>query len=162
MENGKLKGAVMVSQGEVVEVTEERDVTVSVEPEPHSEEEKADETRAVVEISSVKVECLAVEDVGASKCVEVDGDAQGGSTDSGDVQISVDKIVGSDSRVKLAEAMKADQTLTTARALADELSEGYYWNQGLLCHSRLDVLGDSISQLCLSLQYRTHYLTLAH
>ena len=50
MEDGKLKGAVMVSQGEVVEVTEERDVTVSVEPEPHSEEEKADETRAVAEM----------------------------------------------------------------------------------------------------------------
>ena len=71
----------------------------------------------------------------------------------------MDNIVGIESRVKLAEATKADVTLAMARAL---LSEWYYWNQGLQFRSRLDVLGDSINQLCLPLQYRTTCLTLAH
>ena len=74
----------------------------------------------------------------------------------------MDNIVGSESRAMLAEATKADQTLAMARALADELSEGYYLNQGLLFRSRFDVLGDNINQLCLPLQYWTRCLTHAH
>ena len=43
LEDGKVLGAVMVSQGEVVEVADKVDVPVLIEPEPHSEEAKADE-----------------------------------------------------------------------------------------------------------------------
>ena len=80
---------------------------------------------------------------------EGEGVAQGGSADSGDNEICVKNIVASESRVKLAEAIKVDSTLATARVLADQIEEGYHWNQGLLFHTRLDVLGDSSEQLCL-------------
>ena len=71
-------------------------------------------------------------------------------------------IVASESRVKLAEAIKVDSTLATARALADQIAEGYHWNQGLLFRTRLDVLGDSSEQLCLPLPYHSRCLSLAH
>ena len=68
----------------------------------------------------------------------------------------------SESRDKLAEATEADSTLATARALADQVTEGYHWTEGSLFRTRLDVLGDSIEQLCLLLPYRPRCLSLAH
>ena len=66
---------------------------------------------------------LADEDVVSSVCVEGEGVAQGGSADSWDKEICVKNIVASESRVKLAEAIKVDSTLATARALADQIEE---------------------------------------
>ena len=145
-------------QGEVVEVVEKEQLPVEIAPEPHSEEVKADVLQAVEEESedgSKGEKILADEDVVSSVRVEGEGVAQGGSADSGDNKISVNNIVASESRVKLAEVIKVDRTLATARALADQIAEGYHWNQGLLFRTRLDMLGDSREQLCLPLPYRS-------
>ena len=74
---------------------------------------------------------------------EVEGVAQGGSANIGkeDEEMCVTNIVTSESRYKLAEATEADSTLVTARALADQVTEGYHWTEGLLFRTRLDFLG---------------------
>ena len=131
LQEGKVLGTVLVSKGEVVDKVENSEVKVVVDPDPHSEGEKEHEIQAKVEEydDGKKEKVLGVGD-GASEVAKVDGDAQDGSTDSGkdERDISVEQIVGGDSRVHLAQAIKADQSLATARALADDLREGYYWN----------------------------------
>ena len=107
-----------------------------------------------------------------SVLVEGEGDTQGGSTDSGeksdqteqtqDTELSVKDIVVSESRDNLAEAIKADESLATARKLADDLQEGYHWIEGLLFRTRLDAMGDTVEQLCLPTQYKQRCLTLSH
>ena len=152
-----------MSEGEVVDEVENGDVTVVVYPDRHSEGEKEHEIQAKEYDDGKKEEILGVGD-GASEVAEIDGDARDGSTDSGKDgrDISVEQIVGGYSRVRLAQAIKADQSLATARALADDLRELYYCNQGLLFRSRLDVMGDNNSQLCLPLHFRNRCWTLAH
>ena len=71
-------------------------------------------------------------------------------------------IYGREPRGKLAEAMKADDSLFVTRALAGKTSEGYYWVDGLLFRTRLDAIGDNLEQLCLPVQYRAKCLKLAH
>ena len=88
---------------------------------------------------------------------------QGGGGDTGDeVEMYLKKIVSSELSDKLAEATKADYTLTTARALADDTLEGYHWVEGLFFRTRLDTLGDMVEQLCLPTLYRARRLRLSH
>ena len=64
---------------------------------------------------------------------EAEGEKHEGSGDSGEqVQVCVKDIVSSELRVTLAEAIKSDETLTTARSLADDQQEGYNWVESLL------------------------------
>ena len=68
-----------------------------------------------------------------SVAVEVEGVQRGGSADNGvEEELSVEKISNEEPRQKLAEATKSDNTLATARALADNMSEGCYWADGLV------------------------------
>ena len=62
----------------------------------------------------------------------------------------------------MAEATLADTTLATARTLADNQQEGYYWADGLVFSTRLDRLGDNLEQLCLPALYRDKCLRLSH
>jgi len=94
---------------------------------------------------------------------EAEGVIQGGSQNTGDkVDISVKEIVSDEPRKKLADAILADNTLATARALGDSTSEGYHWVEQLLFRTRFDSLGDNIEQLCLPQPYRARCLRLAH
>ena len=66
MDDRRVKRAVRVSQGEVVDVVEKEQLPVKIEPEPHSEEVKADVLQAVEEESgdgSKGEKILADEDV---------------------------------------------------------------------------------------------------
>ena len=76
--------------------------------------------------------------------VEAEGGTQGGSADKGEEELTFQSIVSREIRVKLALATKEDKILASARTLADEVSEGYHWTQGLLFRTRLDLLGDNI------------------
>ena len=96
---------------------------------------------------------------------EEGGDQKGGSAGRTEVQdqgLDVENIISDVPRVKLAEATKADSTLNTAMALADNQAEGYYWQEGLLLRTRLDRLGDTREQLCLPIEYRAKCLRTAH
>ena len=107
-----------------------------------------------------------------SVLVEGEGDMQGDSTDCGvksdqtelskETDLSFKDIVVSESRDNLAKAIKADESLATARMLADDLQVGYHWIEGLLFRTRLDAMGDMIEQLSLPIQYRQMCLTLSH
>ena len=99
---------------------------------------------------------------GISELAEEEGVAHGGSADTADEKVCVKDIIAKKSRIKFAEAIKGDSTLTTARALADQVAEGYHWTEGLLFLTRLEVMGESIKQLCLPLPYRHRCLSLAH
>ena len=91
-----------------------------------------------------------------------EGVTQGGSANIGEEEVSVKDIVANESREKLAQAIKSDSTLAAARALADQLTVGYHWTEGLLFRTRLNVLGDKIEQLCLPVNYRARCLSMAH
>ena len=69
-------------------------------------------------------------------------------TDIGDEEVCAKDIIAEESRVNL-------QKLSI-------VAEGYHWTEGLLFRTRLDVMGDSIEQLCLPLPYRHRCLSLAH
>ena len=88
--------------------------------------------------------------------------SEGGSADSEGETVTVKSIVGDTPRVQLAELTLCDPTLATARTLADKLSEGYHWEEGLLFRSRLDEWGDNYKQLCLSKVHRSKCLLLVH
>ena len=78
-------------------------------------------------------ESLVTEKDGTLVEVEVAGDGEGGSADSdGKSELSLQFISSDEPRNKLAEATQTNTTLTTARALADKQSEGYYWVEGLV------------------------------
>ena len=112
---------------------------------------------------SVKDYCeqsLVHEQTTSSDLVEAGCEKQGGSANTGSKEeLSVENIFNREPREKLAEAMKADDTLAAARALADTTSKGYHWVEGLLFRIRLDTLGDRVEQLC---QYRDKCLRLSH
>ena len=93
------------------------------------------------------------------------GDQKGGSagrTVVQDQELDVENIISDVPRVNLAVATKADCTLNTARALADNQAEGYYWHENVLLRTRLDRLGYTREQLCLPTEYRAKCLRTAH
>ena len=63
---------------------------------------------------------------------------------------------------KLGQATNNDDSLATARSLADSQSEGYHWQDGLVFRTRLNKLGDTIEQLCLPKPYRSKCLRMSH
>ena len=165
MEEGVLQGAVRVSQGIVVKARDTpQPVTLALQP--HCEEAPVNTVQAEVEVSEAEVdseESLVAEQTNASVLEEAEGVIQGGSQNTGDeVDICVKDIVGDEPRNKLAEAILADTTLATARALGDSTSEGYHWVEQLLFRTRFDSLGDNIEQLCLPQPYRARCFRLAH
>ena len=97
---------------------------------------------------------------------------QCGSTDSSkdqpqadtdqQMEISVSNIVQGESRDKLAQVVREDDTLLTARKLVDEVQEGYHWVEQLLFRTTQDVVGDTVEQLCLPKLHRLRCLTLTH
>ena len=160
MQEGQVQGAVLVSEGEVVEKEE---TSVAVELMVQSEEPEVLVQHAVVEgDGAVESEQILVDWVGLSSVdVEADSDMQGGSADTGVVDtITVDSIVSDMPRVKLSELTKADPTLARARALADKEAEGYNWENDLLFRSRLDEWGINYKQLCLPKEHRDKCLVL--
>ena len=44
----------------------------------------------------------------------------------------------------LATATSKDSSLATARTLANQITEGYHWLEGLLFRTRLNTLGDNV------------------
>ena len=156
MEDGILKVAVRVSQGEVVEAVVQTEKPVVLGPEPQSEEVKHAKVEEIdVGFEGEKV--LAVEGEMSSVSDAGESDTQGGSANIGEEEVSVKEIVANESREKLAKAIKSDSTLAAARVLADQLTEGYHWTEGLFFRTRLNVLGDKIEQLCLPVNYRARY-----
>ena len=158
-----------MSQGQLEEINEKVEEPVVAEPGSSSEETTVKEvTHAKVEdaeVGIVQEKVLVDEGDGSSGLEAEEGVAQGGSADTGEDKeddMSVKDIVSSESREKLAETTKGDSTLANARAFADQVKKGYHWTEGLLFRTRLDVLGDSVGQLCLPLPYRTRCLSLAH
>ena len=128
--DGLVQGAVTVSEGDVVEQTEQCVVQEQMET---SETPPVAEEHARVEADDAEVlgEVLA----GAADIplvyVEGEGDAQGGSADMGEVElvadtITIDSITADTPRVKLAELTMSDPTLKTARLLAEKEAEGYH------------------------------------
>ena len=165
MMDGKVQGAVMVSEGTLVGA-EEPTHRVTVDPESRSEETEEPVIHAQVEASDAVVaeeQSLVSEQSQPSVSAEAEGVTHEGSGDTGhEGDICVKDIVTSEPRDKLAEATKSDTTLATARALADDTAEGYHWVEGLLFRTRLDTLGDTVEQLCLPTSYRNRCLTLTH
>ena len=168
MKDGILQSAVMVSDGTLVGVEPEAPVT-TLEPAPHSEEEPAtiDQTHVLGEgdmaESAEREKSLVNEDVVSSGLAEEVVVEKDGSADKGENQeLMLRSITSELPRDKLAEATEKDHTLASARSLADSLSEGYYWQQGLVFRTRLDRLGDAREQLCLPSEYRGKCLRLAH
>ena len=94
---------------------------------------------------------------------EVAGDQEEGSADIGvDGELSVESISSKVPTSLLVEATKSDDTLATARSLADSQSQGYFWKNDLVFRTRLNRMGDNIEQMCLPKEYREKCLTLAH
>ena len=94
---------------------------------------------------------------------EVAGDQEEGSTDNGvDGELSVESISSKVPTSLLVDATKSDDTLATARSLADSQSQGYFWKDDLVFRTRLNRMGDNIEQMCLPKEYREKCLTLAH
>ena len=178
MEDGLLKSAVMVGDGTIVGDVVDTPVTPLEQP-PHSEEVPADTVHAEVLAAETSVEqgpqgakvpveservdesvqverkrSLVPEDVVASVLGEVYGKQAGGSAEAGVGQdLLVQTIMSQTPTSQLAQATEADPTLTTARALANTLSDGYYWQEHLLFRTRLDKIGDTKEQLCLPAEY---------
>ena len=128
---------------------------------------KSERVDPLVEVDeSVQVErkrSREPEDVVASVLGEVDCKQAGGSTEAGVGQdLLVQTIMSQTPTSQLAQATEADPTLTTARALANTLSEGYYWQEHLLFRTRLDKIGDTKEQLCLPAEYRPKCMKMAH
>ena len=163
VKDGQVQGAVLVSEGEVVEKTEDsvsvnKAVVTNPEPEVPVEHAVGEGNDAVV-----SEQVLVDGDGIASVDVEAEGVAQEGSADSGIVNVvTVDSIVSDVPRVKLAELTRVDPTLVTARSLADKQAEGYHWEDDLLFRGRLDEWGVNFKQLCLPKQYRPKCLRLSH
>ena len=163
VKDGQVQGAVLVSEGEVVEKTEDsvsvnKAVVTNPEPEVPVEHAVGEGNDAVV-----SEQVLVDGDGIASVDVEAEGVAQEGSADSGIVNVvTVDSIVSDVPRVKLAELTRVDPTLVTARSLADKQAEGYHWEDDLLFRSRLDEWGVNFKQLCLPKHYRPKCLRLSH
>ena len=88
MEGGQLKGAVTVSQGQLIKVNEKVEEPVVAEPESSSEETKVKEvTHAKVEdaeVGIVQEKVLADEGDGSSSLEVEEGVAQGGRADTGE------------------------------------------------------------------------------
>ena len=166
MESGTFHPAVVVSDGAVVGVVEDTSLSGTLEPDPHSEEGKAElkptDVEGVLNREDEREQSLASE-LNPSVLVEEGGERSGGSADRG-VQddLDVENIMANEPRSKLIQATKTDDSLTTARLLADSQSEGYHWQDGLVFRTRLDKLGDSLEQLCLPGPYRGKCLTMAH
>ena len=162
IKEGHVQGAVLVSEGEVVERI---DTSVKVEPTAQCEEPEVQVDHAEVEEDDVgKSEQVLVEGVGESSVdVAAEGDTQGGSADTAvEDSVTIDSIVSDMPRVKLAQLTRADPTLATARALADSESEGYHWKNELLFRSRLDEWGTNYDQLCVPKEHREKCLILSH
>ena len=170
VKGGVVQGAVLVSEGEVMdegETVEKSEIPkVVVEPETRSEKLEAHDTHAEEEESDVgKNEEVLGLGSGSSGDVAGESTIQGGSADTGEEEtVSVETIVAKEPRIEIhvARLTKEDPTLATARTLADTLSEGYHWRQGLLFRNRLDMMGENIEQLCLPKHYRDRCLTLGH
>ena len=97
---------------------------------------------------------LVPEDVVASVLGEVDGKQAGGSAGAGIGQdLLVQTIMSQTPTSQLAQATEADLILTNATALANTLSERYYWQEHLLFRTRLDKIGDTKEQLGLPAEY---------
>ena len=165
LENGILKSAIMVSDGAVVGNNVDTPVTPS-ELTPQSEEGPAESGHAEVLVEgdeSVPVEReenLAPDVVTSSVLEEeVDKQKRGGRVGP---ELMLQNITSQMPRTPLAQATADDPTLTTARSLANSLSEGYYWQEHLLFRTRLDRLGDATEQLCLPADYRPKCLKMAH
>ena len=162
--NGQVQGAVLVSEGEVVEKEEQ---CVEVEQVTHEEskpvEPVSEHAKVEAEVAEVSEQVLVGEVEVPSVSEEAEGDAQGGSADTGEIDtITIDSIISDTPRTKLAQLTVTDPTLKTARALADKQAEGYHWEESLLFRSRLDEWGVNVKQLCLPQQYRSQCLTLSH
>ena len=168
VKEGVVQGAVLVSEGELMDEGETVDKSeipkVVIEPETHSEELEARDTHAEEEESDVgKNEEVLGLGSGSSEDDVGESTIQGGSADTGEEEnISVKTIVAKESRVEIARLTKEDPTLAMARTLADTLSEGYHWREGLLFRNRLDMMGENIEQLCLPKHYRDRCLTLGY
>ena len=174
MVDGRMQGAIMVSEGTLILVGEP---THECTPESKPQCEEAEDTpfhARVEELNDDETRDVVLVDEQCQPLVlvEGEGDTQGGSTDCGeksdqteqskDTDLSFKDIVVSESRDNLVEAIKADESLATARKLADDLQEGYHWIEGLLFRTRLEAMGDTIEQLSLPIQYRLRCLTLSH
>jgi len=129
IESGIFHPAVVVSQGTIVGEEQAIPPVVTSEPEPHSEETMANLVHADV----VGIECR--------KDGRVDSQLQG--------ELRVENITSNEPKLKLAEATKSDDSLATARLMADSQYECYHWQDGLVFQTRLDRLGDNVEQLCL-------------
>ena len=132
------------------------------EPEPHSEEVTADVVRAEVRNECREDNCeenLVTESM-SSVVAEAEED---GRADSGnDGKLRVQNITSDEPRLKLAQATNNEDSLATARSLADSQSEGYHWQDGLVFQTRLNKLGDNMEELCLPKPYRSKCLRMSH
>jgi len=140
--DGHVQGAVLVSEGEVVEKEVQCVEGEQVVAKPQDSEPDTD--HAMVEGDDVEVseQVLAGEVDLPSVAGEAEGDTQGGSADTGMTDtITVESITSDTPRVKLAQLTVTDPTLKTARVLADKEAEGYHWEDDLLFRSRLDEWG---------------------
>ena len=131
--NGILQSAVMVSDGTLVRAEPDTLPVTTLEPAPHCEEELADPVQtdvlAEAEVGE-QVErevSLVPEEAVSSDLAEEVGDQVESNADSGESQeLMLENIISEVPRTKLAETTETDPILSTARSLADSLSEGYY------------------------------------
>ena len=174
MIDGNIQGAITMSEGTLI-LEGDTHESVTIATEPHSEEVADTVDHAMVEVveaEETREAPLAAEQNHPSALEEVVEQLQGSSTDSREEQTKVDtdqemqicvkNIVQSESRDKLAKAVREDESLLTTRKLADEQQEGYHWVEQLLFRTRQDVVGDTVEQLCLPKPYRNRCLTLTH
>ena len=157
----------MVSEGEVVEETEQCVVEEQVETSENPPVAREECARVEADDAEGSGEVLAGAADLPSVVVEGEGDTQGGSADTGEGEtvvdtITINSITADTPRVKLEELTMSDPSLNTARVLAEKEAEGYHWDKSLLFRSRLDEWGVNYKQLCLPLEYRSKCLHLSH
>ena len=168
--DGALRSGVLVSEGTVVEPEEpvlEEPVTQVVpvelprtEPEPESERvEVVNEVAGEMRESELDLAEVNL----PSDLAEVAGDPlRGGASSEGMQDLSVQGMKADMPRTELAKATSDDKSLQHLYKLATLQKDGYYFRDGILLRTRLDVFGQTTEQICLPTPYRQKCLHLAH
>ena len=130
------------------------------------EHPRNNEQGETIEIEQVEEEALGFEDVlevgeGSSDDVEVEGVMEDGADQVRNPTLTTCGEAVKD-RQQLADDTLADNSLTTARRLADAEAEGYEWNDGLLYKCYIDPGGTEVKRLCLPVTVRPRCITLTH
>ena len=124
---------------------------------------RCDESSVLVEESGELLDGSMISD-GLQVATEPEKESHESAVPNNDSRsyITVDQITYNTPRARLKDCTVQDPTLVTIRRLADTDSDGYERVDGLVFRHRLDEWGEQYKQLCLSQEFRSQCLKLAH